>query len=286
MRRPQELARRLLQRRCTSAQGEKRRFEVSCTKCLWGVALVCGLLACGGGDDETEGVTASTGGSGGTGGSESLSTIPVIIHAAAVGATSFDDMDPIADAELCTWDRPGLSCTSTDALGGADVQVLSSGDTGFTIEKADFLGVLLPFTAPIPGTFRAALFPDALLTPALTALGLTYPDTANGAVFILARESTSIPDKPVAGVTVTLSAATSQGPFYADENGMMDTTLTQTSESGQVSFWSVPPGEVTLSASHAIVDCEAIEGWPAETPGEMTVPVQANMATLVTFGCM
>jgi hypothetical protein len=65
-------------------------------------------------------------------------------------------------------------------------------------------------------------------------------------------------------------------PFYLDENGEPDVTLTQSSRTGVGAFGNVPPGKYLLSISHPDLDCTEHlpeSGWRAEQEDSVVVQV-------------
>jgi hypothetical protein len=83
------------------------------------------------------------------------------------------------------------------------------------------------------------------------------------------------------GVSFTITPASGDGPFYINADETWASGATSTMGTWGAWFVNLPPGEYSVSASHATMNCVPAGGrfgW-AETDGTATAPVIAGINT-------
>jgi len=194
---------------------------------------------------------------------------------------------PLAGVEVCTFDHEDIPCTTSDSVGSFSLPVPANAETGVTLTKAGYAGILVPI---VPSDID----PDGWMigVPTLPsvqgfyeAAGAPYPDPGTGFLAVYATDGNT--QQGFAGVSITVSPTPGVGPLYADETGAPDVTLQATSSSGLARFGSLALGEIDVALSAENASCESIfGGWPSTSANAVRVPIADGFDTRVGFGCL
>ena len=190
---------------------------------------------------------------------------------------------PISGANICILDHTDIPCVSSDTQGAFDIQMPAGAETGLTLAKAGFAGVLIPIvTSDVDISGYRIGSPNASdVAGYYQAAGETFPQTGKG--FLAIYTSTGTTQNGEVGVTAVLSPPSV--PLYANASGAADATLQATSTWGLVRFGDLTPGvvEVVLNAN-AFCDTN-FGGWPSKQAHAARMPIVEGFETHVGFGC-
>lgn len=190
---------------------------------------------------------------------------------------------PVSGANICIIDHADIPCVMTDTQGAFDIAMPAKAETGLTLAKAGFAGVLVPIVTSdqdISG-YVIGLPASSEVAGYYQAGGETFPQVGKG--FLAVYTSSGNTQNGKDGVAATLTP--SSPPLYANTSGTPDATLLATSTRGFVKFGDLTPGvvEVVLTAN-ALCDTN-FGGWPSKQAHGARMPIVEGFETHVGFGC-
>jgi hypothetical protein len=270
-------------------------------QCGIGIALLLAVAACDGGSDKkptedagqggTGGAGALTGGRGGGGGDVAAragnggsATVglklvwalgePFPLPDASAGTSDTPPSVPIGGMKVCVHGHDEIACVMSDAEGHFTLVglpprtelVLTFDKAGYT-KASKTVGTA---STDMQGVDIIYISPDSH-NPPVTLKG------GKGGVSFLALTPVPGSTDPTAvlalpGVTVALSPATGDGPFFYDRRIVLHASATQTLSSLGF-FYNLDPGEYTLSFDHPKFACAPLNiglaawGLPAPPHG-------------------
>ena len=201
----------------------------------------------------------------------------------AMAGASFEDLPPLADAEVCLHDAPEVPCATTGADGSYRLEGLpADSEVALAMRHDGHQGALVPLVIDErPPDVSVALSPQGEIDARNAAGGVTATD-ATGSVGLVAIDGSR-----VAGVSVTVDAPSVEGPVYVDSAGDPDPALGETSDRGFAFAVALPPGSAEASFSHESLSCDVPAlGWPAREGGSVRFPVAAGLETTVAVSCV
>jgi hypothetical protein len=120
-------------------------------------------------------------------------------------------------------------------------------------------------------------------------IGATLDPARGQVVFSVFGPAAFVPNSGpggLPGVTAALSPSSSSQPFYEDDAGVPDKSLTSTSKGTTGGFVNVEPGSYTaVFTPPAGRTCRYFAGWPSPTAGAVTFVVEAGTITHVSVAC-
>jgi hypothetical protein len=188
-------------------------------------------------------------------------------------------------------DGAQVACTTTTADGSYAIDIPNAGDFVVHTQKAGYRDQYIAFQAS--GTddviLGSAGDPWRLLD-LQTAQGAAklcggVSDDTTGSVVVAVGDQYPNATKDIAGASFAISGATAIGPCYNGANGVPDRTLTATSTAGLGSFLNIAPGDVTVSISHATLQCSRSVGWHTNETTSVKAHVVAGGMAVVVFVC-
>jgi len=248
-------------------------------RCLGSVCMLALLLMTGCGDD-SEGASGSGGGAG-------MSTARRIVRVDEWSPV-LGLVGPLEKVKICATDTS--DCAWTNREGRATVQIPLDDEFSFTFEKQGYGKDLLagfesegPYLFPLMSLQEEGGFYDIH-----EEVGSPYPMEGTGTILIVPVDGlfsiTSTGCSGVAGRTFLLSEGEGK-PFYVDEQGYWDATLTATSCWGWGGFTEVPPGEVQVEIGGRAENCQVLDGWPGRIDNSVRMPVRTGFLTEVRVDC-
>lgn len=188
----------------------------------------------------------------------------------------------VLDAVRVCFARPPASdlCVASDAWGLLSVPEELRGAVRARIDRAGYHPALFSFDAAgRAGAATLKLFPEAMATATVAALGLSRPSSSGWI-----HAGAELPSGAgVAGVRLELSPSAGARVFYLSERGVPSGELAATSSSSRdgALFGGVPPGAYQLTARLGAVACQRMELVPGASSGSATVVVESGRVTLV-----
>jgi hypothetical protein len=264
-----------------------------------------GTAGTGGGADAAAGAGGDAGAAGsggaGTGGSSGAGTggagqggaaggdagnvdagPPVTVTGTCLEFTLSDggSVPAISGMEVCVHEHSEIPCALTDSSGLFVLAgVPASSELLLSFEKAGYLPVLRTITSgTAPMDIGAIQYPTTVIADLFAqVVGITI-EPEKGHVLSLAFQGAPTTFVGQDGVSSAMTPASGSGPFYADETGFPDQTLTATSSRGFALFGNVDPGEVEIEMTHPTRACTRYvqATWAGSTPTASRVPVVAG----------
>ena len=215
---------------------------------------------------------AGTGGAGGVDGTITLTA--TVTEAPSLDADMFTG-PPLEGVELCETDT--TNCATTGADGTASIMIAASQEFSFTLSKEGYAPYLAGDVSDVPvlSVGNYPMISDALMEAESERLTFEWPSNTTGlvglAVFPLR-----------AGVMWEIDDEGAIG-YYHDADGVAQTDLTATTDSGRGGFYEASEGVREVDFGGAIPTCTVRTAWPTETVNRIRVPVQAGH---ISFGSM
>ncbi len=187
--------------------------------------------------------------------------------------------------EVCLAGADEASCQDTDAQGFYTLtNIPGDSQISLTVSKLDFLGGTIPVetkssvqqvpVVSLGGSILMELQLGILEVDAVEATGQIAFSISNG----INGDGVNI-----AQIQVSLDPLNGDGPFYANDSGLPDPALTETSANGGGVFVNVAPGQYTLNHSNLPDNCTPMLGWgPTEQPA---FEVFAGRVTYIRIEC-
>lgn len=269
-----------------------------------------GTAGSGGTAGGGSGGTAGSGGTSGTGGTTdggpadagTLSFSGGVVEGTA--GMLFENEPPLEGVEVCIVNASGMTdtayeCSTTDATGAFSISGLPPNtELIASFIKDGYVSQVKPLdlgTASImlPTDFRmGSLLADGGAPRSFGMDPSVALEAGMGTVNFFGIQphvgDASPPDVPtgvdwVDGLSVTISPAGGDGPFYLDANEVYRPGATSTGEGGYGGwFINLAPGEYVLSFSHPTMSCAPLPGaafgWP-EGANSVRTPILADMNT-------
>lgn len=258
------------------------------------VALVgCSDVSGDSGGTGGSGGTAGTGGSTGTGGTAGTGGTESVTLFMGIAAWNPDGPSPALEGVMiCEVDTD--NCVSTDATGGAYIDLPANEEVAITLEKEGYAPWVVGNVTD--ATFKTAdtwlMFSHDQLTPVAERLETAYPWT--GGIVGLAAVPIDATGLTVEGATFELLDATGK-PFYFDEETRLyslglDATSNVTGQFllplAEGGFAEVGPGVHQARLGGMASDCPVVSyGWPGDGPNEIRFPVLEGHITYASMFC-
>ena len=163
-------------------------------------------------------------------------------------------------------------------------QLESETDLSLTVSKSGYIGGALSFTTGL----------EPIEVPVVSMAGEVVMQLQNGILDVETIENTgqiafSISNGingdglNVPNIKTQLEPASGSGPFYANDNGLPNVDLTETSGNGGGVYVNVSPGIYSLTFLNIPPNCTPMLGWgPVGNP---SFEVFANRVTYVRIEC-
>jgi len=160
-----------------------------------------------------------------------------------------EDLEGVEGVEVCVFDGKESiedTCTETNEYGQFAILRLDPDVPYYVISmtKEGYQSTLqLAYANQIASTL---IFTEEEMEATASELGFDYPVDDTGQIVFMAFGTES-----VEGYTVSMLPEQGDGPYYADENSLPDSSLEEASTSGWGGYFNVPHGTYTLDYTGA-----------------------------------
>jgi hypothetical protein len=233
------------------------------------------------------GGTAGTGGSAGTGGAETVTMFM------GISASNLDGPAvPLEGVMIC--ELGADNCVSTDATGGAYIDLPANQEVAFTMEKEGYAPwVVGNVTDEMFKTVDTwIMFADERLTPIAELLETPYP--WSGGIVGLAAAPIDATGRTVEDATFELLDATGKAFYFDEETRLYSLDLEATTDVtaqfllplAEGGFAELSPGVHQAELGGMATDCPVVSyGWPGDAPNRIRFPVLEGHITYASMFC-
>jgi hypothetical protein len=190
-----------------------------------------------------------------------------------------------AGAKVCEEDTQ--NCVNADANANAKLMLEVGKEVYISIEGASSTQGIYPTRFPVkmpnmPLALRTAMFLNQEVQGLFLLAGI-QADPAKGSVGINTVDAMG---NPQSGVSLSLTPASGQGPYYLGVSGTPDPALTATSPAGIGFFANTDPAApFLLKGTHSSLACRGFDFSHLDANGDVRLTVKAGQLTLAPLAC-
>jgi len=187
---------------------------------------------------------------------------------------------PVEAATVCLLTPTDIPCVQTDAEGVFTIEgVERHSDVSVGISKDSIMNMAVTAKVGVDDLdlYTIHVLPTAQITALLTDVGVTADDAK--AHLVLGYYINDADRDGASDVSVSLTPASGDGPYYFDGMGAYDDTLTASGASGIIAYFNVDPGDVELMAAHDSMSCGLYHAWDGSELQKNKVGLYAGYLT-------
>jgi hypothetical protein len=190
---------------------------------------------------------------------------------------------PLPDVEICVFGHDEIPCVHSDLTAQFTLKgVPANSELLLSFFKADYFLHLATYTSTDQNDhFSYGLVSDLAMDAMASTVSVEIDGSKSQIIFGANVEKDG--DR-VEDVSVSMSPASGEGPFYQGTAGL-DKTMSTTGSKGTGGFLNVEPGEYEITFTHPSKTCTPYFAWKGSQDGTVRFRLERTHSTYVSQIC-